>query len=240
MSGWWLLLSWVVPALAEPLVTPAALEAAESALVFALRNGVVRTVRVQVGEPVAESDTLAWLEDGDLRLEEEAAQLTLQQTEKRLARVRVLHEQGGVSTQDLEALEFAVQTARIRFRKAVTERERAVVRAPLSGVVAEVNITVGERIAAGKICFRIIDATDLQAVLFVAVDQLADVTLGQAVTAQLPTASDFRLQGRVIRISPIVDPESGRCAVRVRFPGAGQHLKPGTVVDVTLTKEGVR
>ena len=239
MSGWWLLLSWVVPALAEPLVMPAALEAAESAWVFALRNGVVQTVRVQVGEHVVQGDTLAWLEDGDLRLEEEAAQLTLQQTEKRLARVRVLHEQGGVSTQDLETLEFAVQTARIRFRKAVTERERAVVHAPLSGVVAEANLTAGERIAAGKTCFRIIDTTDLQAELFVAVDQLADVTLGQAVTAQLPTTPDFRLQGRVVRISPIVDPESGRCAVRVRFPEAGQHLKPGTVVDVTLTQGGI-
>ena len=240
MSGWWLLLTWIAPALAEPLIMPAALEAAESAWVFALRSGVVQTVRVQVGDRVAVGDTLAWLEDGDLRLEEEAAQLTLQQTEKRLARVRVLHEQGGVSTQDLETLEFTVKTARIRFRKAVTERERAVVRAPLSGVMAEVSLTVGERIAAGKIGFRLIDATDLQAELFVAVDQLAEVTLGQAVTAQLPTASEFRLQGRVVRIHPIVDPESGRCAVRVRFPGAGQHLKPGTVVDVTVTKEGVR
>ena len=240
MSGWWLLLSWVVPALAEPLVMPAALEAAESARVFALRSGVAQTVCGQVGESVAQGDTLAWLEEGDLRLEEEAAQLTRQQTEKRLARVRVLHEQGGVSTQDLEALKFAVQTARIRFRKAVTERERAVVRAPLSGVVAEVNLTVGERIAAGKICFRIIDATDLQAELFVAVDQLADVSLGQTVMAQLPVTPTLRLQGTVVRISPIVDPESGRCQVRVRFPGAGQHLKPGTVVDVTLTQEGVR
>ena len=240
MSGWWLLLSWVVPALAEPLVMPAALEAAESVLVFALRNGVVQTVRVQVGEHVAVGDTLAWLEDDDLRLEEEAAQLTLTQAEKRLARVRVLHGQGGVSTQDLEALEFAVQTARIRFRKAVTERERAVVRAPLSGVVAEVNLTVGERIAAGKVAFRIIDATDLQAELFVAVDQLADVTRGQPVTAQLPTAPATRLPGTVVRIHPIVDPESGRCQVRVRFPGAGENLKPGTVVDVTLTQEGVR
>jgi multidrug efflux pump subunit AcrA (membrane-fusion protein) len=92
VSGWWLLLSWLAPALAEPLILPAALEAAESALVFALRSGVVQTVRAQVGESVAAGDTLAWLEDGDLRLEEEAALLALQQTEKRLARVRVLHE----------------------------------------------------------------------------------------------------------------------------------------------------
>ena len=225
---------------AEVLSMPAALEAAESALVFALRSGVVRTVRAQVGDCVAAGDTLAWLDDEDLWLEEEAAQLALQQTEKRLARVRVLHEQGGVSTQDLETLAFAVQTARIRHRKAVTERERAVIRAPISGVLAAAEIVPGERIAAGKTCFRIIDTTDLQAELFLAVDQLADVTLGQEVTARLPATPAMRLQGQVVRISPIVDPESGRCAVRVRFPGAGKVLKPGTVVDVTLTEEGVR
>jgi multidrug efflux pump subunit AcrA (membrane-fusion protein) len=106
--------------------------------------------------------------------------------------------------------------------------------------MAEVGLTVGERIAAGKICFRLINATDLQAELFVAVDQLADVALGQAVTARLPATPELRLQGTVVRISPIVDPESGRCAVRVRFPDAGERLKPGTVVDVTLAKEEVR
>jgi RND family efflux transporter MFP subunit len=239
MSSWWLLLSWLAPALAEPLVLPVALEAAASAQVFALQSGVVQRVRRTVGEEVAPGDTLAGLEEGDLRLEEDAAALVLQQAEKRLARIRPLYEQGGIAAQDLETLEFAVQTAQLRFRKAALERERAVLRAPIGGMVAEASVEVGERIAAGQVCFRILDATDLQAELFVPVDRLADVQLGQPVTAQLPASPALRLEGRVVRISPLVDPESGRCAVRVCFPGAGKHLKPGTVVDVTLTKEGV-
>jgi RND family efflux transporter MFP subunit len=238
-SGWWLLLSWLAPALAEPLVLPVALEAAESAQVFALQSGVVRRVWRTVGETVAAGDTLACLEEGDLRLEEDAAALVLAQAEKRLARIRPLFEQGGIAAQDLETLEFAVQTAQLRFRKAVLEWARAVLRAPISGIVAEADLTPGERIAAGKVCFQIVDATDLQAELFVPVDRLADVKLGQEVTAQVPAMPALRLEGTVVRISPLVDPESGRCAVRVRFPGAGKHLKPGTVVDITLTEEGV-
>jgi len=237
MSYGWLLWAWVTSALAEPLILPVALEAAESAQVFALQSGVVQRVRRTVGEGVAQGDTLACLEDGDLRLEEDTAALALQQAEKRLARVRPLFEQGGISAQDLETLEFAVQTAQLRFRKAVLERERAVLRAPIGGVVAEADVEVGERLATGKVCFRILDATDLQAELFVPVDRLAEVQLGQKVTAQSPAMPALRLEGSVVRISPLVDPESGRGAVRVRFPGAGKEVKPGTVVDVTLTQE---
>jgi membrane fusion protein (multidrug efflux system) len=236
-SGWWLLLSWLAPALAEPLVLPVALEAAESAQVFALQSGVVRRVWRTVGETVAAGDTLACLEEGDLRLEEDAAFLVLQQAEKRLARIRPLFEQGGIAAQDLETLEFAVQTAQLRYRKAELERERAVLRAPIGGVVAAADVEVGERIATGKVCFRILDTTDLQAELFVPVDRLAEVKLGQKVTAQGPAMPTRRLEGSVVRLSPLVDPESGRGAVRVRFPGAGKAVKPGTVVDVTLTKE---
>jgi RND family efflux transporter MFP subunit len=239
MSYGWLLWAWVTSALAEPLVLPVALEAAESAQVFTLQSGVVQRVQRTVGEAVALGDTLAGLEDGDLRLEEDAAALALQQAEKRLARIRPLFEQGGIAAQDLETLEFAVQTAQLRFRKAVLERERAILRAPIGGMVAEANVAVGERIAAGQVCFRIVDATDLQAELFVPVDRLAEVRLGQKVTAQGPASPAMRLQGSVVRISPLVDPESGRGAVRVRFPGAGKEVKPGTVVDVTLTEEGV-
>ncbi len=63
------------------------------------------------------------------------------------------------------------------------------------------------------------------------------IQAGEQVAAQSPASPETRLQGTVVRISPVVDPESGRCAVRVCFPDAGARLKPGTVVNVTLTEE---
>ena len=237
MTWWWVLLGLVSPVAGESLVMQAPLEAAASAPVFAFRNGVVKQVFGQTGDRVVAGDTLALLDDQVLRLEEEAAQLTLGKVQQRLARTRALHASGGISVQDVEALDFEVRTAEIRCQKARMEREKTVIVASMSGLLAECSIQAGEQVAAGRVCFRIIDPEDLKAELFVAVDRLAWVRLGQSVMAQSPASPELRLQGTVVRISPVVDPESGRCAVCVRFPGAGARLKPGTVVDVTLTEE---
>ena len=237
MNYLWVLLGLVSPSVGESLVMQAPLEAAASAPVFAFRNGVVKQVFGQTGDRVAAGDTLALLDDQVLRLEEETAQLALQKVQQRLTRTRALHASGGISVQDVEALAFEVRTAQIRCQKARMEREKTVIVASMSGLLSECGIQAGEQVAAGKVCFRIIDPEDLKAELFVAVDRLAWVKLGQRVMAQSPASPELRLQGTVVRISPVVDPESGRCAVRVCFPGAGARLKPGTVVDVTLTKE---
>ena len=40
-----------------------------------------------------------------------------------------------------------------------------------------------------------------------------------------------------MRISPVLDPESGTCAVLAVFPGAGRRTKPGTMARVELSEE---
>jgi len=234
MKEWWFLLGLASPVLAQPVILQASLEAAVSASVFALRSGVVNAVRGRIGQVVCAGDTLAVLEEGALRLEEEAARLALEQGRRRLGRVRLLHAIGGISAQDLEGLEFAVKAAEIRWRRARLDRQQALITAPMDGILAGIDIEVGERITAGKACFQIIDPTDLKAELFIPVDQLAEVEEGQEVVGWPLADPEQRLRGFVAGISPVVDAESGRCQVLILFPEAGEKCKPGTLVQVEL------
>ena len=140
---------------------------------------------------------------------------------------------GGISAQALEALDFDVQAAEIRYRMAQMEREKAVVRVRMHGVLAEVFVHVGERVSAGQVLARIIDAEDLKAVLYVATDQLA---VWGSVIAVGPSRERFT--GHVSHISPLVDVASGTCRITVEFSGAGKVLRPGMVVRVHLISAG--
>jgi hypothetical protein len=116
MVGWLVLL--VAPVLADSLVMQAPLEAAREVQVFAGRSGVVAEVKGVLGVIVEEGDTLVLLDDSALRLEELSAHLVLQQTRSRYDRSLQLLVGGGISAQALEALDFDVQAAEIRYRMA--------------------------------------------------------------------------------------------------------------------------
>ncbi len=231
MVGWLLMI--VAPVMADSLVMQAPLEAARETLVFAGRSGVVAEVRGVVGAIVEEGDTLILLDDSALRLEELSARLVLQQTRSAYLRSEQVHAGGGISEQALEALDFDVQAAEIRYRMAQMERRNAVVRARMRGVLAEVHVHTGERVAAGQVLARIIDAEDLKAVLYVATDRL--VAWGSVIAVG---PSRERFTGHVSHISPLVDVSSGTCTVVVEFLGAGTFFKPGMVVRVLLIPAG--
>ena len=218
----------------DPWTPSATLEAARSAVTYAQLAGFVRDVRVDVAHPVATGDILALLEDQALRLQAESAGLVRQQSERRLSRARQLRAKGGVSAQQLEELEAAARTAHIRWQQARLDLSRAALTAPMDGVVAEVHLAPGMATTARLPAFRIIDPTDLRAELFVPADQLHRVRVGQQVRATAPALPQQPIVGCVARISPLIDPASGRCPVSVLFPGAGRVLKPGAVVQIEL------
>ena len=57
----------------------------------------------------------------------------------------------------------------------------------------------------------------------------------------MPTAGEKRaLPGRVVGISPIIDPQSGTCKVTGLFLNAGKYVRPGALVDVTIITRDAR
>ena len=57
----------------------------------------------------------------------------------------------------------------------------------------------------------------------------------------VPTADGkHALPGRVVGISPVIDPDSGTCKVTGLFLNAGKHVRPGALVDVTIIKRDAR
>ncbi len=46
--------------------------------------------------------------------------------------------------------------------------------------------------------------------------------------------AESALPGRVVGISPIIDPENGTCKVTGLFLNAGKYVRPGALVNVTI------
>ena len=221
---------------AHELILRAPLVPVRSATVYAGMNAQMQQVNFEVGDRVAKGDTLMVLSRRDLRVKETAARIALKKAQSMKARLEVLHDKKLISDQQLENIRFDAEVAHYNWITARMELDRTAIIAPQDGMVVEVNVKPGDWVLAYTAVARVIDPMDLQVHLFVPEGRLNAIRMNMPLSA-VPTAGRQRaLPGRVVGISPIIDPENGTCKVTGLFLNAGKHVRPGALVDVTIIK----
>lgn len=211
----------------------APLEPRAEAMVVAKTSGVALRVETEVGDAVRAGQTLARLDGAhaSLRAAQTAAQM--RKLESNYARSRQLAAQQLISANDNEQLRYDLENARAANRLANLELSWTTVSAPIAGVVAERMIKPGNFVQANTPIFRIVDDSRLEATLNVPERELATLQAGLPVRLQVDALPGRDFQGRIDRISPVVDPGSGTFRVVATFEGGGA-LKPGMFGRVVI------
>ncbi len=113
-------------------------------------------------------------------------------------------------------------------------RVRGVIRAPISGTVAEKLITPGQLLQAGTTpCFTVADLSRVWVMAQISASDLASVRVGD--TAQVETGiASTQLGGTVANISALVDPDTRAVIARVDVDNPGQLLKKQMYVHVRI------
>ena len=187
---------------------------------------------VEEGDTVRAGATLLLLED-------EAQRTALKRVESQLARSRLefdrqarLFEQDLISEQAYNQARYDTEQLELALEDAERELSYATVLAPISGVVTERVVNVGDHVATHAKLFQIVDFDSIVARVFVPERQLPGLFVGQPARV-LAQSLDGSRQARVERISPVVDPRSGTVKVTLDIPG-NQGLLPGMYVEVDL------
>ena len=221
---------------AQELILRAPLVSARSATVYAGMNARMQQVNFQVGDRVVKGDTLMVLTRRDLRVKEAAARIALKKAQTLQARLEMLHDKKLISDQQLENVRFDAEVAHCNWVTARMELDRTAIIAPQDGMVVEVNVKPGDWVLAYTAVARVIDPMNLQVLMFVPEGRLNAIHKNMPLSA-VPTAGGKRaLPGRIVGISPVIDPENGTCKVTGLFLNAGKYVRPGALVDVTIIK----
>ncbi len=192
----------------------------------------VTDLMVEEGDSVRVGETLLLLED-------EAQRTALRRVESQLARSRLeyerqerLFEQELISEQAYIQARYDTEQLELALEDAERELSYATVMAPISGVVTERLVNLGDHVETHAKLFEIVDFDSIVARVFVPERQLTGLFVGQPARV-LAQSLDGPHQARVERISPEVDPRSGTVKVTLDIPG-NQGLLPGMYVEVDL------
>lgn len=211
-------------------------------------EGRMLSVEVRAGDKVAAGQMLARMDARDLqsRLAEQRARYASSQAQFQLAEknqrrneellarkfISAASIDNSRSTLDTNRENMKAQQAQMALaRQAV---DKAVIRTPLAGIIAERAVEPGQTVAPGTRLFTVVDLSDLELAANVPANEVGSIRPGQSIQLQVSGVATA-VTGMVERIAPTADPATRMIPVYVRVPNPTLELKGGMLVQGRLT-----
>lgn len=217
------------------IVTGGRVIGAREALVSWKIAGRVQRLRVRCGDRVRAGATLAELDPVDARAAAAQADAAYDNAQRAASHAESLVATGAVASARVSDAQAAARAARAVRDQAHDALARTALAAPFAGVVGATWAQEGELLAAGTPVASVIDDATLLARTGVTDADAVRLDPGDAARIALPTGAV--LEGRLATIGGAPDAATGLYRVDVTLPHHAD-LRPGMVVDVTLTPRG--
>lgn len=215
----------------------ASIEANDEAEVVAKVGGEVRQIFVEEGDSVREGQVLARLDGDRLRLDVAQTEANLRKLERDYKRQLELADKGLVAKGTAENAKYDLDALRAQYDSARLELGYTEIRAPIPGVVSARHIKVGNTIKPNDPTFRVTNLDPLLAFVHVPEKEFRKLAPGQPADVVVDALGGEHFTGKISRISPTVDPQTGTFRARVEIPDETRHLKPGMFARVNIAYE---
>jgi multidrug efflux pump subunit AcrA (membrane-fusion protein) len=165
-----------------------------------------------------------------------------------LARAQVEGLQIGATAEQIAAAEAQVAVARAALETLQVRLEKSILDAPISGLVLERPVHVGELAVPGVPVMTLADLDIVNLTVYVPEDQLGRVRLRQPVSVTVDAYPDRTFPGSLVYIASEAEftPKNIQTrgervnmvfAVKVRVPNGDHALKPGMPADAVIATE---
>lgn len=235
---------------AGPLLT-GTLEPELAATVRAELGGSVVEVLADDGQAVKRGQVLVRIDDSSLRdayLSARAAlrsaEATSQLARRNAERAERLAAAGAVADREVEDAQTSTTTAegqvadaRARLANAEKQLGKTVLRAPFAGVVADVTVSEGDVVQSGTSLLRVLGPSTLRLEASVPAEDIAAVKPGTGVQFSVTGFGGRVFAGKILRVSPAIDPATRQVRVIVALDNAERTLVAGLFAEGQVATE---
>jgi membrane fusion protein (multidrug efflux system) len=139
-----------------------------------------------------------------------------------------------VSRSEIKELEHRVAELEAEIAQSQLQISLTEIKAPFGGFITERTVEMGQRVRNLDALFKLGSFSPLYADVFLSERDARAVTPGQTALLSLGSDGSEMVTGRVKRIAPVVDQETGTVKVTVEVATREPGFKPGAFVRVAL------
>ena len=198
--------------------------------------GIITAEKFKEGDTVKEGDVILEL---DKKLEElETARRKLVMDNKKTdyeATEQLFKTTKAVSGEEREKKQVEYRIATVEHDMAAEQLKRRSVMSPLTGIITEIMLDVGEACQPYQPLVRVVDVRRVYFVANIEARTAATLKQGQQVRLAIETgATALPVQGVISFLSPVADPASGLLKLKVLFENPEGKVRPGLAGKLTL------
>ncbi len=244
----------------RPFTTTGPLVAEQQADVAAERDGRIARVAVEIGDHVQGGQLLAAMDDRALRAacdSQKAKVASLQAQVKEweseqkaeeadLRRADIMRAEKIRSEEDWEHVKYRLdetiaEVARYKADEIAAEAdlksanlalEQSRIVAPFSGVVGRSSVRMAQEVKKGDVLFWVTAVAPLRVLFTVPESAMAQFPAGAPLRLGTADYPELKQEGRILRVSPVVDPASGSVQVIGVVVHPSPLLKPGMTMQI--------
>jgi HlyD family secretion protein len=143
-----------------------------------------------------------------------------------------------VKHQELKGLQGQLSSAKGKFEGAQAQLSYSEIRSPIDGVVTDRPLYPGEMASSGAPLMTVMDTSRVTARAHIPQGDAALLKVGDSANIAVPELEQ-PVEGKVILVSPALDPNSTTVEVWVQAKNPKQVMKPGSSVRLSMISEAV-
>ncbi|MDB6023604.1 MAG: hypothetical protein JWQ04_3461 [Pedosphaera sp.] len=191
--------------------------------------GIITVQRLKEGEFARTNEVILELDSQLEELEVQRRKLVMENRKTDAESTKLVFDKtSSVSRDELLKKEADYQVALAEYKIAVEQLQRRKLFAPGAGVITEINLHVGEACSPYQPVARLVDTRQCYFISNVEAKAATGLKTGQTVHVEIEDGKNpFKVDAKIVFISPVVDAASGLQKVKAIFDNVDGKVRPG-------------
>lgn len=215
----------------EVIEVHGSLEPVEQVDVVTEVSGSIVDLPVKEGDTVAPGDLLARIDDEEYKLNLRQAESAYRVARSDYLSAKQLFDEGMKARAELEKMKRSYDDARSNLELSRIRLRNTEIKSPIKGVVVSRKAEMYHQAGAMEVLFTVADLSGFKVPITVTETEVAKIELAQKVRVRIDALANdpdsFPLEGRVSKIQPRVDSQTGTVQAEVSVPDPGPRARPG-------------
>ena len=211
-----------------------AVETDKNALINAEASGTIRQVHVKEGQKVSQGQALVTIDAAILSSQIQEIETQLELAVFMFEKQKKLMEEGVGTEIEFEQARANKNRLESSIKTMNSQQGKTVVRAPFSGTIDEVMVSLGEMAAPGVPLMRLVDNKDVKITASISENLLGKIKVGTPVDLNFPSLNDTIIQSTISSRGNFIDPTNRTFRIRIDVK-KNTLLLPNLLAKVNLT-----
>jgi RND family efflux transporter MFP subunit len=216
------------------ILVPGSIETEQDILLTAEMGGLVTQISVKEGDRVSAGQVIARVDASILASNVQELQTQLQFAEYMLEKQKELKRRGVGTEMELESAQNQVSSLKASINSLNTQKGKAVIKAPFSGVIDQVFAKQGEMTGAASPIVRLVNNKSVDITASISEKFYGKVKNGTQVTVSFPNYSDTSIQMAIEHVGNFIEPTNRTFRIKTTIKNNNYFL-PNMLAELSIT-----